>query len=204
MTRKEHWEGVYASKQPQEVSWTQQVPTKSLEMITELGVSSRASVIDVGGGDSKLVDHLLDLGFSDVTVLDISSHAIERAKARLGKRVVDVNWVVSDINEFTPHRSYDLWHDRATFHFLTNDAEVERYVKIVSQFAARHVILGTFSTDGPLKCSGLEVRQYNEDSMTAALGISFNRVKCIRENHITPFGTQQNFLFCGFNKSIEV
>ena len=199
-SRKEHWETVYATKTPQEVSWTQEKPSISLDFISSFQLDKSASIIDIGGGDSSLVDFLLDLGYTNISVLDISAHAIERAKVRLGEKASLVNWIVSDINEFEPVQMYDLWHDRAAFHFLTNPKHIERYVELVSNHA-RHLVIGTFSTNGPLKCSGLEITQYDENELGHLFGPHGFEVQTTkREDHMTPFGTTQNFVFASFVK----
>jgi 2-polyprenyl-3-methyl-5-hydroxy-6-metoxy-1,4-benzoquinol methylase len=195
-SRHEHWEKIYATKQPNEVSWTQEHPNTSLTLIHESGIPKSAKIIDVGGGDSRLVDHLLDEGFSDITVLDISEQAIERAKQRLGERAANVKWIASDITEFQPTEKYDLWHDRAAFHFLIAQEEIDRYIKLVEQYVTGHLIIATFSVTGPLKCSGLEVHRYSEGSLADCFGNSFMLEHALREDHTTPFGTQQNFVFC--------
>jgi 2-polyprenyl-3-methyl-5-hydroxy-6-metoxy-1,4-benzoquinol methylase len=161
-----------------------------------------ANIIDIGGGDSHFVDALLDKGFKNVYVLDISSNAIERAKQRLGIRASIVNWIVSDITSYEPQVQFDLWHDRAAFHFLTVEESIYKYVSIAEDAIKKdgHLILGTFSETGPKKCSGLEIKQYSEASMSARFEVSFDRVKCITEDHLTPFNTVQNFLFCSFKK----
>lgn len=199
-TKKEHWETIYQNKQPNEVSWTQEVPKMSLQFIHELNLPKSSSIIDIGGGESKLVDFLLDDGYTNITVLDISANAIERAKKRLGEKADRVKWIVSDILEFTPSENYDIWHDRATFHFLTNEKDIQKYVSLVSKYVNKHLVIGTFSTEGPLKCSGLEITQYDEGSMEEKFSSHFKRLPCIKEEHITPFNTMQNFIFCSFQK----
>jgi SAM-dependent methyltransferase len=197
---KEHWETVYATKTPQEVSWTQEKPRISLDFIASFQLDKSASIIDIGGGDSLLVDFLLDLGYTNISVLDISAHAIERAKVRLGEKASLVAWIVSDINDFAPTEMYDLWHDRAAFHFLTNPEDIERYVKLVSNLA-KNLVIGTFSTNGPFKCSGLEITQYDENELSELFvhhGFEVQTMK--REDHMTPFGTTQNFVFASFSK----
>jgi SAM-dependent methyltransferase len=201
MPTREHWEHVYQTKQPHEVSWTQNVPRSSLQFIQSFGLPLTAGVIDIGGGDSTLVDHLLDLGYEDVTVLDISPTAIERAKTRLGERANKVNWIVSDITEFVPTRTYDIWHDRAAFHFLIQPEHIEQYLNTAYRAVNHFLTLATFSTAGPMKCSGLEVRRYDQSLMETQLEGRFERMECITEDHTTPFGTTQNFLFCSFRKS---
>lgn len=198
--KKEHWENVYRTKTPEEVSWTQKVPTASLNFIEACNPKATAKIIDIGGGDSLLVDHLLDKGFEDITVLDISVHAIDRAKKRLGNRAENVTWIVSDILDFDPSETYDIWHDRATFHFLTTPEAIAYYKTLCSNAINQQLILGTFSENGPLKCSGLPITQYSEKSMVATFKDDFNLSHCTTENHTTPFNTTQHFLFCSFKK----
>ncbi len=202
MDLKSHWEKVYKSKRLDEVSWYQPAPHQSLDFITELAIPPSASIIDVGGGDSLLTDHLLARGYTDITVLDISEAAINRAKLRLGKNSDKINWIVSDINNLNTNKKFDCWHDRAAFHFLTTEAEVEKYLSVAQNHIAENgrMVIGTFSTDGPEKCSGLPVRQYSEQSLTILLKSWFEKIKCITADHITPFNTVQNFLFCSFRK----
>jgi predicted TPR repeat methyltransferase len=194
-----HWEDIYTKKTPNQVSWTQKIPVTSIEMIQSFQLPLSASIIDIGGGDSLLVDHLLDLGYTDITVLDISSTAILKAKNRLGEKAVHVHWIVSDILDFEPERIYDLWHDRAAFHFLTQQIDIGKYVDIVTG-AARNLVIGTFSVDGPFKCSGLEVKQYDESQMCMLFeDAGFIHHECKRVNHITPAQVVQNFIFCSFS-----
>ena len=197
---KSHWETVYTNKTPDQVSWTQKTPQTSLDYIQKHAASKSARIIDVGGGDSNLVDHLLDLGYSNITVLDISGKAIERAKLRLGERADQVNWIVSDIVEFEPSSQYDLWHDRATFHFLTAQDHIDKYCQMISGTILGHLVLGTFSTSGPLKCSGLEITQYSKESMLAQFSDHFESIEFKEEVHTTPFDSEQNFLFGVFKK----
>lgn len=200
-TLKQHWENIYTTKQPNEVSWTQDVPSVSLSFIHRFNVPKTASIIDIGGGDSKLVDHLLVEGFSNISVLDISEAAIQRAQKRLGANAHKVNWIVSDILEFKPAVKYDVWHDRAAFHFQTEPNAIAQYLNIVKDAAKGMIIIGTFSVDGPTKCSGLAIKQYDENGMKAKFeNLHFKNVECKREDHITPSGTVQNFVFCSFLK----
>lgn len=201
--RKKHWENIYQTKQPGQVSWTQEIPTTSLEMIEACNLSKNAKIIDIGGGDSLLADHLLDLGYTNISVLDISASAIARAKKRLGERESKVNWIVSDITDFSPEEVYDCWHDRAAFHFLTNENDVKQYRKIATQAIQPKgsLIIGTFSDEGPQKCSGIEIKQYTESSLEIHFQESFTREECIRTEHKTPFDTFQSFVFCRFNKN---
>ena len=196
---KEHWENIYSTKQPNEVSWTQEKPEISLNFIEQFNLPKSAAIIDVGGGDGNLVDHLLDLGYENITVLDISENAIKRAKIRLGEKANKVTWIVSDITEFKPKQSYDIWHDRAVFHFLTSKEDISTYVNLVNQYA-RNIVIGTFSTEGPLKCSGLKITQYNKQSMIAVFEETFNNIDTLIKDHTTPFNTTQNFIFCSFSK----
>lgn len=202
LDRKKHWESVYETKNPDQVSWTQETPKTSLEFIHSFGLNKNAKIIDVGGGDSKLVDHLLEEGFNNITVLDISERAIAKAKNRLGKKANKVNWIVSDITEFEPHSSFDVWHDRATFHFLTTDQQIKKYIKIVTKCVSGYLIIGTFSSNGPRKCSGLDIKQYDKEELTMELKNGFDKIQCVTEDHLTPFNTTQNFLFCSFKKQL--
>jgi trans-aconitate methyltransferase len=165
-----------------------------------LKLPKSAKIIDIGGGESKLVDFLLDEGYQNITVLDISANAIERAKNRLGKKAENVQWIVSDILDFKPTETYDCWHDRATFHFLTDESDIKKHVDLVSKSVNKFLVIGTFATDGPLKCSGLDISQYNESSMDEKFSVYFKQMPCIRQEHITPFNTKQNFIFCSFEK----
>ncbi|OBX24920.1 methyltransferase family protein [Gelidibacter algens] len=203
MDTKEHWEKVYKHKSPYQVSWTQEKPEISLKLIQESGISKSAKIIDIGGGDSKLVDCLLEGGYKNITVLDISAIAIEKAKKRLGNNAAKVQWIVSDITSFQPPNMYDLWHDRAAFHFLTSKQQIESYVAIVSKSVTQNLIIGTFSKEGPEKCSGLEISQYDDIGLTKVFEHNFEKVKCLTADHITPFDTVQNFQFCSFKKSNE-
>lgn len=195
MERKAHWETVFSTKQPHEVSWTQAIPTTSMDLIAACNLSEDAEIIDIGGGDSNLVDHLLELGYYNISVLDISSRAIERAKKRLGEKANDVTWIVSDIVDFKPSKKYDLWHDRAAFHFLTEKKQIETYQQLVADSVKNHLIIGTFSENGPKKCSGLEIQQYSPVSLNKLFEENFRPVKTFSEDHKTPFDTFQNFVF---------
>ena len=203
LDRKKHWETVYETKNPDQVSWTQETPKTSLEFIHSFGLKKTAKIIDIGGGDSKLVDYLLDEGFENVTVLDISAKSLEKAKERLGEKANKVNWIVSDITEFEPNMTFDVWHDRATFHFLTTTEEIKKYLKTARKSVNGFLTIGTFSKNGPKKCSGLEIKQYNEDELTLELKNGFDKINCVTEDHITPFNTTQNFLFCSFERQLN-
>ncbi|HJD86662.1 MAG TPA: class I SAM-dependent methyltransferase [Empedobacter falsenii] len=198
--KKAHWEHIYDVKTPQEVSWTQEKPETSLNFIQSFSVDKTAKIIDVGGGESKLVDFLLEEGYENVSVLDISANALEKAKKRLGDRAKKVNWIVADITEFEPTEQYDVWHDRAVFHFLTEDNDIKKYQDLVSKAVKGKMVIGTFSTNGPLKCSGLEIKQNDEISLTSTFAADFEKIECFTIDHTTPFDTIQNFIFCSFNK----
>ena len=203
MNRKDHWEKIYTTKQLNEVSWTQKVPQTSLDLIAQFKLPLSAKIIDIGGGDSTLVDHLLSQGYRDISVLDISEAALQRAQKRLGEKAQQVKWIVSDITDFEPTESYDLWHDRAVFHFLTNNQEIENYKSKVNK-ASNNMILATFSVNGPLKCSGLEITQYNTPKMLETFENHFKLVDSLEHDHITPFGTTQNFIFTSWKSKSQM
>jgi SAM-dependent methyltransferase len=198
MSTKLHWEKIYSEKSPQEVSWTQEIPETSIEFFNELKLSKTSPIIDIGGGESKFVDYLLEEGYQNISVLDISENAIKRAKDRLGKKSKNIEWIVCDINDFNPKKKYALWHDRAVFHFLTSDIDINRYVENVKLYA-ENFIIGSFSTSGPKKCSGLDITQYDKSLLSKLFEefMAFKKVEHI--NHITPFETTQNFIFCSFS-----
>ena len=197
---REYWDEIYSTKQPYKVSWTQAVPKTSLDFIHSFGLPKSAKIIDVGGGDSKLVDYLLEEGFENITVLDISAKALEKTKNRLGINAQKVTWIVSDITEFHTDTCFDLWHDRATFHFLTTNEQIEKYMNVARNSVSGFLTMGTFSSNGPQKCSGLDIKQYSEEALTTELKNGFDKIRCITENHTTPFATVQNFLFCSFKR----
>lgn len=200
--RKKHWENIYQTKELKEVSWFQPTPETSLDFLKQFNIPTSAQIIDVGGGDSFLVDHLLDLGYQNVSVLDISAVAIERAKQRLGERAKDVTWIVSDITQFEPTEEYDFWHDRAAFHFLTDEQEVSSYLETAENNIKTSgvMVIGTFSDQGPKKCSGIEIKQYTEATMNERLKGRFEKINCITVDHKTPSDSVQNFVFCSFRK----
>jgi SAM-dependent methyltransferase len=197
---KTHWDKIYQSKAFQELTWAQEVPRTSLDFIKSFNLPLGASIIDIGGGDSKLVDHLLELGYTDVTVLDISAQSLERAKQRLGADASKVKWLVGDVRTFVCEKPYDLWHDRAAFHFLITDEEVRGYLNMVRNCVSGYMVLGTFSMSGPTRCSGLPVHQYNDEQLVQLFMEGFSKIKCINVDHITPAKAVQNFTFCSFKK----
>lgn len=204
MNRKQHWEQIYATRVPDSVSWFQEHADQSLRFIHNTGLDKDAAIIDVGGGASRLVDDLAAEGYTDLTVLDLSSSALAVAKQRLGRLADTVRWVEGDVTraEFPVHR-FDIWHDRAVFHFLTDQADRHAYVEQVMRSVrpGGHVIVATFSEDGPEKCSGLPVMRYQPESLHAEFGEAFLLVEHEKESHHTPSGTVQQFVYCYCRKS---
>ena len=201
---KKHWETIYETKMPHEVSWTQELPKTSSEFIHSFHLDKSANIIDVGGGDSRLADCLLEEGYEHITVLDISGKVIERAKQRLGSLAEKVNWIETDIITFEPKQQYDLWHDRAVFNFLTKAEQVEQYKQILCKAVSNYLIMGTYSKEGPAKCSGLTIQQYNAELLSLQFKNTFKKITCIQEDHLTPFSTLQNFLFCSFRRQKNI
>jgi ubiquinone/menaquinone biosynthesis C-methylase UbiE len=199
---KEHWEGVYKTKAPTEVGWYQADPKQSLALIAATGIGQTQKIIDIGGGASLLVDKLLEKGFENVTVLDISPAALSQAKSRLEKHAQKISWIEADITEFEPGQEFDLWHDRAVFHFLTDANDRKKYVKVMSQAVVPggHLIIATFALDGPLKCSGLEVVRYSPESLVKEIGRNFELKDAVEEAHVTPSGVRQEFIYCRFKR----
>ena len=200
--RKQHWESVYSAKSSNEVSWYQSTPVTSLSLIHASGAGQAAKLIDIGGGTSTLADHLIAEGFCDVTVLDISSTAIEQARHRLDTKTSQIQWIVADIVSWQPGTCYDLWHDRAVFHFLTNPQDRSAYIATLKA-ALRPggtVILATFALNGPERCSGLPVCRYSPETLAAELGGEFTLVQTIAEDHHTPSGSVQSFIYCRFTR----
>lgn len=202
LAEREHWEGIFSTKDEKDLSWFQEYPKTSVGFLELFHLPLDACIIDVGGGDSHFVDVLLEKGYRNIYVLDISATALKRAKKRLGADAVKVQWIVSDVTDFVPPVQFDFWHDRAAFHFLTTEEKIDKYVHIAESYIkpGGYFVLGTFSENGPAKCSGLEIKQYSEISMSSRFEKKFTRIKCIREDHYTPFNTAQNFLFCSFRR----
>jgi cyclopropane fatty-acyl-phospholipid synthase-like methyltransferase len=196
------WDKVYSEKSEKEVSWFQEHPTKSLGLIDELNLSKEVAIIDIGGGDSRLVDHLLSKGFLDITVLDISDVSLQKLKTRLGDTGNKVKFITSDVTKFQPTTQFDLWHDRAAFHFLTTPEQVHQYLEIVKSAlpSGGHLIISTFSKEGPLKCSGLPIHQYSQDDLKSLFAKDFENTKCFEDTHVTPWGSEQKFVYCVFKK----
>jgi SAM-dependent methyltransferase len=198
-----HWQRVYEREPSTGVSWYQEVPARSLEYIRATGIPRGAPIVDVGGGASTLVDHLLDLGFSDLTVIDLAPAALAQARARLGDRAQDVHWVEGDITRFRSDRRFALWHDRAVLHFLTGPAEREQYVKVLRRSLSPEgdVILATFGPGGPERCSGLPVVRYDTAALGALLGPGFLLRRSDLEEHVTPAGRTQQFPYGWWRRS---
>lgn len=200
--RKAHWEKVFSTKQETEVSWYQQKPETSINFFKENSIPKDAKIIDIGGGDSYLIDNLLELGYINLFILDISENAIQRIKKRLGENSSKVKFIVSNILDFQTDVKFDVWHDRASFHFLTQPEDIQKYKMKVNDFTTENarLFMGTFSENGPKKCSGLDIRQYTETSLQDVFKDNFILINSFVENHKTPFDTEQNFIFCSFKK----
>jgi trans-aconitate methyltransferase len=199
---KDHWDKIFTTNESSNFNWFQAYPKTAVAFLELFRFSLDANIIDIGGGDSNLVDVLMEKGYQNISVLDISATALEKAKKRLGEKANSVIWIVADINDFKPTEKYDFWHDRAAFHFLTSDEKIDNYVRLAENNirANGFLILGTFSENGPEKCSGLTIKQYSETSMSNRFNKAFKRIKCVHEEHHTPFKTSQDFLFCSFQK----
>jgi SAM-dependent methyltransferase len=200
--RQAHWENVYTRKGEREVSWFQDNPAPSLELIVEAGTPPDAAIIDIGGGASRLVDNLVGMGFLHVTVLDLSGSALGAAKVRLGERSAKVHWIVADATNWEPLQAYDIWHDRAAFHFLTEASDRAAYIARLRRALkiGGHAVIATFALDGPERCSGLPVVRYDAASLGQALGQGFELVRTRRHEHATPWGSQQVFQFSVFRR----
>jgi SAM-dependent methyltransferase len=195
--RKEHWEKVYQTKELKDVSWFQPTPETSLAFFKQHNIPKTAKIIDIGGGDSFLVDHLIELGYQDISVL-----ALNRAKQRLGEKAHTIHWIEADAANFVPTEKYDFWHDRAAFHFLTAEQEISNYIQTAYENinSGGILVVGTFSEQGPKKCSGIAIKNYSESTLTDRMSVRFEKIKCITVDHKTPFDTLQNFIFCSFKK----
>jgi SAM-dependent methyltransferase len=202
VSRQAHWENVYATKGEKEVSWFQENPAPSLELVTLAGVSEDAGIIDIGGGASRLVDDLLVRKFCRLTVLDLSGAALAATRERLGDRADEVQWVVADVTKWEPAQIYDLWHDRAAFHFLTDHADQSAYADRLKKAVkpGGHVIIGTFAPDGPERCSGLPIVRHDADTLATILGSDFVLIDTRRHDHATPWGAVQRFQFSTFRR----
>ena len=200
-SRRAHWEGIYTNKSENELSWFQKNPVPSLELIGRVGATADSAIIDIGGGASRLVDNLVERRFEDVTVLDLSEAALETTKARLGDDAGQVDWIVADVTVWEASKAYDIWHDRAAFHFLTEDHDRAAYITSLERAlkVGGYAVIATFALDGPERCSGLPVVRYDPVSLGQTLGRSFQLVDARRHAHATPWGTEQSFLFSIFS-----
>jgi SAM-dependent methyltransferase len=200
--RKKHWDRVYEKNLLNEVGWYQDYPEMSLKLIAATGVSVDGGIIDIGGGTSKLPGILLDQGYNRVTVLDISGRSIEKAKIQLAEKSSRINWIEADITKYDVKEKFDVWHDRAVFHFLTDAEDRKGYITSLNQALTinGHLIIGTFGPDAPPKCSGLPVVRYEPESLHNELGNNFNLAETFFEDHVTPSGVRQQFIFCRFIK----
>ena len=194
---RDHWERVYQTTPPTGVSWYEPVPRVSLALILEAGLGPTAPILDVGGGSSTLVDHLLRVGFTDLTVLDVAPGAFAAAQSRLGDGAAQVHWITTDISDFRPARQYALWHDRAVFHFQVDRPRRDRYLEVLRRALAPegHLVLATFGPEGPTHCSGLEVQRYSAAQLGGLLGTEFRLVRSQVEDHPTPRGGRQQFSY---------
>ena len=199
-SRQAHWEGVYTMKRENEVSWFQDNPAPSLELIAAVGATPATAIIDIGGGASRLVDGLLAKGFRALAVLDLSGAALKAAKSRLGAQAEKVNWIVADATLWEPTEVYDIWHDRAAFHFLTEENDRVAYIERMKKAlrAGGHAIVATFAPDGPERCSGLCVMRYDAETLGRTLGQEFDLIETRRHSHTTPWGSTQSFQFSVF------
>ena len=203
MDSKQHWDEVYAQKAEDAVSWFQPRPEASLALIAAAGLKPDDPIVDIGGGTSRLVDHLLAAGHKDVTVLDVAAAALEKSRARLGKQAERVHWIVADITRWRPERRYRLWHDRAVFHFLTEAADRAAYRRALEAGLAPggHAVISSFALDGPERCSGLPVQRYSPETLAAELGAGFNLLEQHQEEHRTPAGKLQRFQYSVFARA---
>jgi 2-polyprenyl-3-methyl-5-hydroxy-6-metoxy-1,4-benzoquinol methylase len=198
----DYWNNIYNNKGETEVSWYQPIPYTSLKLLDHFNLHPECTIIDIGGGESRLVDHLL-LKFQNITVLDISDISLEKLKLRLKEKSANIKFIASDIKDFTPDKKYDLWHDRAAFHFLTNVSDIQKYVDLVSNSIeiGGYLIISTFSKDGPDKCSGLPITKYSHGELIELFSKHFKNLNYHYEDHETPWSSKQNFVYCVFEKS---
>jgi len=200
--RHDYWEGIYLSNKNKFPGWYQEYPTHSINLIESCHLEYEAQLLDVGGGDSLLVDHLLVKGYKNISILDISSNSLQRAQDRLGEKAKLVNWIAQDVTEFSSNKVYDLWHDRAAFHFLLTEEDILSYVNHVKNSLKKGgwFILGTFSDKGPKKCSGLPITQYSSEKLSVLFGKYFQLIDWFNDDHLTPGGGVQNYIYCRFRK----
>ena len=203
MDNKKHWENIYQKKEIDGVSWYQKVPVESLQLIKKYSISNSDKIIDIGCGKSFLADNLLELNYTDISLVDISSNALKEVKDRLQNK--SLNFIETDILNFNSNDKYDIWHDRAVFHFITNPEGIEKYISLCNKYINNQgiLIIGTFAEDGPLKCSGLEIKRYSVDQISGLFKETFELVESFKMIHKTPFDTEQSFLFCVLRKFIN-
>ena len=200
MDNKKHWENIYQKKEIDGVSWYQKVPVESLQLIKKYSISNSDKIIDIGCGKSFLADNLLELNYTDISLVDISSNALKEVKDRLQNK--SLNFIETDILNFNSNDKYDIWHDRAVFHFITNPEGIEKYISLCNEYINKEgiLIIGTFAEDGPLKCSGLEIKRYSVDQISDLFKETFELVESFKILHKTPFDTEQSFTFCVLRK----
>jgi len=200
MNNKEHWENIYLKKEIDGVSWYQKIPSESIQLIEKYSVSNSDKIIDIGCGKSFLADNLLKLNYNNITLVDISSNALKEVKVRLKNK--SLNFIETDILNFNSNDKYDIWHDRAVFHFITDNEGIKKYISLCNKYINKGgiLIIGTFAEDGPLKCSGLEIKRYSVDQILDLLKETFELVEGFKMSHKTPFDSQQSFTFCVFKK----
>ena len=200
MDNKKHWENIYQKKEIDGVSWYQKVPIESLQLIKKYSISNSDKIIDVGCGKSFLADNLLELNYTNISLVDISSNALKEVKQRLQNK--SLNFIETDILNFNSEDKYDIWHDRAVFHFITNRQGIEKYISLCNKYINNQgiLIIGTFAEDGPLKCSGLEIKRYSVDQISGLFKETFELVESFKMLHKTPFDTEQSFSFCVLRK----
>ena len=200
MDNKKHWENIYQKKEIDGVSWYQKVPIESLQLIKKYSISNSDKIIDIGCGKSFLADNLLELNYTDISLVDISSNALKEVKDRLQNK--SLNFIETDVLNFNSNDKYDIWHDRAVFHFITNPEGIEKYISLCNKYINNQgiLIIGTFAEDGPLKCSGLEIKRYSVDQISGLFKETFELVESFKMLHKTPFDTEQSFSFCVLRK----
>lgn len=201
-TSREHWDEVFGEKREDEVSWFQERPGMSLDLIARTGVTKSATIVDVGAGASRLVDELLDAGYRELVIVDLAAAALAQARARLGARASSVQWLVRDVTQWAPEALFDVWHDRAVFHFMAQPENRAAYLATLRRAlkVGGHAIIATFASDGPERCSGLPVVRYEPEALAAVLGADFRRISSVREAHVTPAGKVQSFQYSHFER----
>ena len=200
MDNKKHWENIYQKKEIDGVSWYQKIPSESLQLIKKYSISNSDKIIDIGCGKSFLADNLLELNYTNISLVDISSNALKEVKERLQNK--SLNFIEIDILNFNSNDKYDIWHDRAVFHFITDREGIKKYISLCNEYINKEgiLIIGTFAEDGPLKCSGLEIKRYSVDQISDLFEESFELVESFKMLHKTPFDTEQSFSFCVLRK----